>query len=768
MPAYQRPFAWGTVDVNRFLFDTVANMDAFAKGTKKLTFLGTMTCFHDNTYESIVPIIQKDVPQGVLHVVDGQQRLTTLMICALIAHNKIRTLKAECKSPWLKDRAVECLLKLSRTFELDKGVGEKPYYPKMIRAFDDCWSVNPESAQYISPLSYLISKYGEFSRLLENNNKSFPFNKLQLPLNVILSEAPKKGRNNFLILVNRATNTINQISKGSVNGNEKLQDVFNLYKCKDVVILVCNSLTEIPTDEGIDYEDKTQKELLRSLYFATYLMNCVHFVALISSDDNQVYDIFEALNTTGQPLTAIQTLNPDVIKFEGSLEKYNVSPSKKHFDVIEDCISLKEEPLEQQILSSDIVRYFAYAETGYRLEKHLSAQRLYLKKFYKETGKNENNDKEAEIKEKRKFSRQLMCCSLVLRYLWNKSHSDISVILGNIFVPDDVLLCLKYLVASKHKICIPLIARYYYEATKNTIHEHNIFELILEEQEEQENEKKDNKVKVTTIRGNFDELFAAIKACAAFFALWRSSREYTELIDDRYRRLFKIFARTESDGAIPSTAVLKQKFIDMLVEDDVSVKLINKDAYANAVYEVPLYKSQRNTANFCLLLAMHNAKPSTEIPHLYEDAKDPYHPTIYAEAWDDPRFSSVEHIIPKSEARDDLPVEVLHKLGNLTLLSIKVNRIISNRPWKERVLIYQVLSTISENNARKIWETGEHRPSGVSFEELWKEKFTNTVATLVALVDLEIKPAEIKSIIKDRSDNFSERVWEILYEKWLN
>ena len=66
----------------------------------------------------------------------------------------------------------------------------------------------------------------------------------------------------------------------------------------------------------------------RTLMLAAYFCKCIAVTIVVTEDGDAAFDIFDALNTTGEPLTALETLKPKVIqtenkqrdrKYEGSI-----------------------------------------------------------------------------------------------------------------------------------------------------------------------------------------------------------------------------------------------------------------------------------------------------------------------------------------------------------------------------------------------------------------------------------------------------------------
>ena len=62
--------------------------------------------------------------------------------------------------------------------------------------------------------------------------------------------------------------------------------------------------------------------LIRITLFSYYLLKSVVLTRVETDDEDYAFDIFDSLNTTGAPLTAIETFKPRVISFERGKRKY--------------------------------------------------------------------------------------------------------------------------------------------------------------------------------------------------------------------------------------------------------------------------------------------------------------------------------------------------------------------------------------------------------------------------------------------------------------
>jgi len=119
-------------------------------------------------------------------------------------------------------------------------------------------------------------------------------------------------------------------------------------------------------------------QLSRTLIFYRYFCTRVALTVVTTRTEDDAFDMFEALNTTGEPLTAYETFRPKVIEAEG-LELYESSPSYGAIRRIDRYLDTFKKADDRQRATSDMLIPYALGETGDKLQKNLSAQRRYLR-----------------------------------------------------------------------------------------------------------------------------------------------------------------------------------------------------------------------------------------------------------------------------------------------------------------------------------------------------------------------------------------------------
>ena len=158
IPAYQRPYSWDDSHIRRLFDDTAHGVAELIDSAEAITFLGTIITIHDTEYSTVDPKVLDQLPAKVMTVIDGQQRLTTLMLLIAAMHDELTTRQSKLSKStdetdkWLSNQALETFSILIETLEDDKKYGEYRYYPRMVRAYNDRWSREPADAMYKSPL----------------------------------------------------------------------------------------------------------------------------------------------------------------------------------------------------------------------------------------------------------------------------------------------------------------------------------------------------------------------------------------------------------------------------------------------------------------------------------------------------------------------------------------------------------------------------------------------------------------------------------------
>ena len=169
LPPYQRPYGWGKDKVEKLLDDTLHGLKNLGETPDSFTFLGTVITIHDVNHVTVHPIVKPEVPSKVLTVIDGQQRLSSLLILrsgsttsSVNARGKSSRARAgttdSARTHLYRRRSPSCRC-LGRPSTSEHNFGTTPIYPRLIRAFVDQWARDENHKKYESPIANLIYTY---------------------------------------------------------------------------------------------------------------------------------------------------------------------------------------------------------------------------------------------------------------------------------------------------------------------------------------------------------------------------------------------------------------------------------------------------------------------------------------------------------------------------------------------------------------------------------------------------------------------------------
>ena len=483
IPPYQREYNWDKSHIDRLFEDIGNGLQLLVESRDAITFLGTLILIDGAT----LPNINKsELPPKVRLVIDGQQRLTTILLMNICLHDEIRRqgikfdIEDEPASKWLYRQTIQVTANLQKTFEADMNWGENEYqwYPRIIRAYNDSWSRLKDDAKYESPVAAFVHGYsihirgtnqtkqytGKIGQSNESNHVLTNYDVIRQKLGVVST-----GGDRDLEVPH-----LNAVVEDEGFQEAILQAAFPEYVCT------------ILSNEGND----DFKKLIRLVLLANFLMDRVTVTVVSTYNEDYAFDMFESLNTTGEPLTAFETFRPKVIEAEG-LSEYKNSASRQHMKPIEEYLEKFNKAQDRHTETSRLLTPFALAETGEKLSRRHSDQRRYLRKQYDEL---ETKD------EKRKFIQHLSHTAVFFEKVWQKE--------GSAFEPiafrdkDLVLMCMDVLGKADHHITIGPLVRLYSQ-------------VLLE--------PPDSQTEVV------NELEEAIKAMTAFFAsmawIWKNNRK---------------------------------------------------------------------------------------------------------------------------------------------------------------------------------------------------------------------------------------------------
>lgn len=738
IPAYQRAYSWDKDNVDRLLEDALNGISQLMHRPRAISFLGTVIAIHDTKYRTVQPIFRTHVPPRVMTIIDGQQRICTFAMLNVALHDQISRFvqaygkKTEESALWVVEQSKVLLADLEGTFRIDMATGDEfyRYYPRVTRAYEDAWSKRSGEARYDSPIAKLIWDYiskPAGSEQFKHNPKDELGN--PLPQHQAVVE-----------IFAHIQQSLRRLSRGQKDSElpDLLSAVGNEPFCESVFGFGVPEVIAAFLRDGTGKTHVDTSAVLRLLILAKYLNNRMAFTIVTTESEDDAFDMFEALNTTGEPLTAFETFKPRVIEAE-KLEKYETSPSRPYMTSIQEYLDQFKKADDRQQATSDFLIPFALSETGDKLQRRLNDQRRYLRDRY--------DDLQSSQTSQRDFVRSLAHAAVFMQHAWQKDPRFVGLEVND----DQAMLCFQALRDLKHNIVIAPLARFY-DAARRT----------------------ENGARIAKT----DELASAIRATTAFSMLWRSAKGGTENIDSKYRDIMKSSEQiTEAGGATVDLPALCRKFQDTIqlsvyrnrLRHDFSQEFPTKEDWVKAASRTPIYRHSSTIARFMLLCASHDAVPDADAPGLVRRGVPGVAPLLTPEIWNDASYLTVEHVAPQSRGQgwdsafDDDP-DLAHRLGNLTLLPQVENTIVGNKQWEQKVFLFRMLSA----------ETQDQRAAIKA--EAAKQGFTLGVQTDTAMAQakhlnlcrsiVNVHGNWDAALVEARSKRLAELAWDIL-APWL-
>lgn len=717
IPPYQRDYAWDKTNVERLIDDTIQGLNALLKRPdESITFIGTIIAMNDSKKSTISPLVKNQVYTQVMSVIDGQQRLTTLLMLSLALLLEIEVQWADLKKSkapdsddarqWLETRVNDMrgLLSQMLSERQNNGEGEFRHFPKMIRAFVDTWSYEGDKAKYDSPISWLLFEYVRFREQQEPN-----WSKFQNALKESADGAVNEGqRKHFIKMLKVMRDKLRNLPGDDefpdllsiVQDDEKQDTLFgeefpeSMTTALESVLSPHLALAQAAALDGgkQSREEKQSKKwwedstnLVSLLFFSKFALERITLVVVTATTEDFAFDVFEALNTTGQPLTALETFVPKVVQSVG-MTKYNSSEEKKQLEIAGDYIRQVNRADERQKRSADLLVAFALAELGEKRSKNLADQRRFMREAF---------DAYGDRKQQQEFIRHLAELSRFFDSVW--VNGTLKPKVDGLALPEPAALCLRFLVDFGHTITAPLLAQYAAEVGTH----------------------KDLADRKNAL-GAFCEV---VQAVTAFTVLWRASRSTTDRIDEVYRSLMAegspehgvpALARGKrGEGPLPSVKFIQSALVARLqaarIQADGKTKkyganIAGKAEWIEKTISQPLWEVNITLARFVLLVAFHDVVEGAN-GHLTR-GKVGSNPTLLLDAWVGDQFASVEHIAPRSKsfgwALDLYGDDEYERLGNLTLVPLRCNSSLSNRSWSQKRSLFAALSAKTEAEAKDI------------------------------------------------------------------
>lgn len=508
MPAYQRPYSWEETHIKDLFSDCDNVFRNLLESSDAIIFLGSILSVDDSAVKNIYPVAKRHTPTHIKLIVDGQQRLSTLTLIIMCLNERLRVLLPKLKKSIesekddtkidvlesLREIVSQIILETS-SFVIETTADHSlyKYLPKIIRSQIDCWGKDEKNAKYESPISELLITY---QRHIVESECSAIFKELDLSF---LNDSSKRVVNN----VKEIRKQLNCIQNGfqfkspDGEGEEKLSvsDLVNV-DTLDVCL-------DFPVDEELlKASDNNNKvaDIIFVTVFAKFLLHRVCITYVEVNNESYAFDMFEALNTTGEPLTAIETFVPKVIEHIGFKRKEGesgVDEAIQTLNLITDRFETMIKSKEKNDKTKALILTFIRAYDGKVKVSSLRDQRDSMLKTYEKCAYVNKDEYLTQLADTAKF----------LFDHWQALVPDIAGLVPS-SEQNTANVCLRYLVDMKHDIVQSLLVQFMLQ---------------------------DKKYEFSGT--NHSSFVKALKAVTAFSVLWRAMSGGADGIDGVYKNL---------------------------------------------------------------------------------------------------------------------------------------------------------------------------------------------------------------------------------------
>ena len=744
IPEYQRQYDWAEANIVRLYYDA---LNGFARtpesgGANAFTFLGTLILVKEEKKEA-------DFGGVSFTVVDGQQRLTTLSLFACALSEALRRQLDETDFPasvdatlkkWLENEVSERLFALYECAVGSQRISPTRNFPfpRIVR-HEDSRGRSKRTSEYKSAVARFLGGFVEYF-----DGKTIEFVRPSLGSG---TDAKKLVRNYDLIL--RLISNLNDAHWYEETECERFDMSWVLKRqCRTLFDQLSNYFkSDSDQNRALDAISKHKElhGLARTILFASYFSSCIVLTRVITHDESAAFDIFDALNTTGEPLTALETLKPRVINFETKQKGYAGTPSEISFATITENLDQRfSETAKKQSETKDLIVTFALYLEGKKLSKDLASQRTFLRQSYDNAAKNGTESA-------RQFVRALADATQFRRYYWERDgNEELGRFHQNKSV-DEVQLLMSFIVDMKSSLALPILSRYWTDDLKHS--------------------------------GGEERFVEVLRAVASFLVLRRAATGGTAGIDSDFRavmaprvgrgsnRKFGLCAGVDHKNALLTTDELKTAFKALLTH---KLKSLSKENWVGMTTANPLYEQSRELVRFMILTAAHQAMPSDTASGTWKKdgvkASDHTNNFFNYKTWYGDHYATVEHIAPATVPKHGWDASLYknnilrNTLGNLVLLPAKENSVIGSDSWEKKKKFYLALTETSV--AAQDRRIEEANAAGISFSKNMTELLKE--GTRLSLLDpLRTVVNWNEDVVTARSRNVAELCWDQIWP-WLN
>jgi hypothetical protein len=755
IPDYQRPYSWKSENITQLFEDICSEAidytDAFEQedGNERnaIRFLGTLIQIKQegSLFTERYP---NATPNYVISVVDGQQRISTIILTFLTLYCKLVELAETLGEDEISKKLKGIIERKNReilniiSIELN---GKPQRKPRIIRAMLDSWTYDGSvDMHYKSGPAQAVAL---LLQMLEDENKT----ELHFIIENVKEELVKKNLSYIKDIIHEIMNChLDDKSNPTIGDAEipfptatRIAGLGN--KLNGVWYAPNPDLTNIVLNQQDHAYHKKIAITLQSMYFCYFLMQRCYFVSIVAPDEDRAFDMFQSLNTSGTPLTAIETFRPIVARELDATSRQAMETYFKrilnYIDSIDDNSSTADLKLRA---TNNLLSHFAYMNSGFLLSKTFSNQRRWLQKKFGEA---------TIIRDKEQFIGRIADVAEFLHALHRVKKGTITELdhLDKLNDLDRQLATFNtvFLDDAGNELGKTILACYY--------------------------------SRVISDKPNSQEDFLQVtKIVVAFFVLWRSASTNAKL-DDAYRRA--LIGETDAETKNKkykgicwddTQDNLTVEMLRSILLDGLKRKRLNeKELWFNNAKARLNYEDAKTICKFVLLLTSYNREPSKLTLGLLGDVvRTDSEDRLTASYYKARKHHTLEHVAPDSQTSEwDSTIyadQIKHSIGNLTLLPISVNSEVGNKSWKYKWIYFWQVGSSSIGNPADV--KAKASSLGIAIDD----KIVGRLAKTEEYIRVNAPLASMdptrdqwnRDLIEKRRDQILELTWDIL-SQWL-
>lgn len=742
IPLYQREYSWDSDNIEQLLEDISKGIENIIEDEEReIRFLGTIITVAEIDKNKVQPQDTRALPVLIEKIIDGQQRLSSIallsaLLCRHILIIEQKFEKSIKKTTFSEELKKELELeiqeitkfwtdKLFDIFSVDLKRGKPTRKPKIIRGSVDKWVMSEEeNTSYNSSVSkYLFQFISSF-----DEGHAFPS----------FDKSFNAGKN--LSVANQWLEKIVLNAHLSDNGFVPATKILDFNIQEEIWQYDRPNLKALANDVS-SLDPKSLSSLINSLVqifsVCHYLLDRCCFTVIQPINDDWAFDMFQSLNATGTPLTAIETFKPLVVNTVNSNGiDFKSSIESKYFTKIEDAFGDLKSAAQKSKLTNEILTSFSLTVDGTKLATQFSSQRKWLERIY---DLNLNN-----FIDKRDFIKYFGNYSEFYNSIWNNykaiNNSYIDKISDNSEAELASILIL-YLKDCNHRMSITILASFYNE--------------VLEGKQD-----------------SIPNFIKIVKLLAAFYTIWRSAKSNSGL-DDVYRTFFKgsIKQNIKAHSWLYDRKFNIEEIKEYLIKTLADEGFNDKSTWLDKATAYLRYDTSSVICRFALFISANDSIPDPLSPGTFKQGTVGCNPYLKIEKWNTTDLKTIEHIAPdkKTITWDNSlydEAQLYQSIGNLTLLPLNVNISASNKGWKEKHLYYSHLGLDDPDKIQELANKANADGIVLSPNTIQLLKNSNYAAHIKHIVEYGYDSNWDGNIVKNRASKILERLWDVIIE-WI-